>query len=419
MTSTAAAARPAAPAPDRSAELTRALTYFVLLAMVAAFMWAYRETFYAGKPYPYDSFLFHPDVRWRDTSMFFGAIGENDPYQSLFAVYLPFAYLVMEPFKLAGYSGTTLLWTIVAAGGIGWFVALQLDFLRIVDRVGATLALTFATYPFIFSFDRGNVEIVVTVLLAGFAFCLQTRRTMAAAVIVGAMIALKGYPAIFAVVFLVRGQWRPLAVCVGVAVILTFLGSTFYSFDLPHTLDLLRHNLHTYNDAYAIGDGGLGFGCSLYGALKLLVVDVLGGTNATMRTVLPIYEAATAVLLAGLVWALWKLPLKLWEQVALLTLAFNALPAVSGDYKLLHLVIPMVLFLRDGGEDRNRWWYLAGFALLMVPKAYIVLRPDGTNIAVVLDPLIMTALAVLIVVSAARRRGTAAPVAARANYSPA
>jgi hypothetical protein len=128
----------------------------------------------------------------------------------------------------------------------------------------------------------------------------------------------------------------------------------------------------------------------------------------TIRTIVPIYEAITVVMLAGLVYALWRVPMRLWEQVALLTIAFDLLPTVSGGYKLLHLVVPLGMFLREGGDDPRRWWYAGGFGLLMIPKAYVLLRPTGVNLGVVLDPLIMLAMAGLILASVLGRRRAAA-----------
>lgn len=411
-TTPATHAVPAAPAPERSTELTRFLVYFVLLGTIAAFAWYYRQAFYLGEQFPHNTFLFSPSGHYSDMEMFYGLLRDHNPYHSQYAVYPPFAYIVMDGFQAIGYAGTPLAWAVIAVTGVGGFVARQLDFLPHIDRVFATLALTLATYPFIFSFDRLNLEMVVTVLLAGFAYCVQTRRIMWAAVLVGVMAAMKGYPIVFAALFLVRGQWRAIAVCVVVAVVLTFLGSIFYSFDLPHTISLLRHNLSLYNETYVVNNEGLGWGISLYGPLKLLAVDQLGITVDTLRTLIKVYEVVSVVLLAGVVVALWRLPLKLWEQIALLTIAFDVLPTVSADYKLLHLVIPMALFLREGGNDRRRWWYLIGFALLMIPKSYILLRDTGVSIAVVINPLIMLAMAILIVISGLeRRRGTSEPAA--------
>src|ERR1700754_4865708 len=98
-------------------------------------------------------------------NMFYGLLRAHNPYGSPFAVYPPFSYVVMDGFQAVGYSATPVAWALIAVAGVGGFVARQLDFLPRIDWVFATLALTLATYPFIFSFDRQNIEMVVTVLL--------------------------------------------------------------------------------------------------------------------------------------------------------------------------------------------------------------------------------------------------------------
>jgi hypothetical protein len=414
---------PAPVAPEQGFQLTRALTYLVMLGTLAGFAWAYRQGYYKALPFPRNTFLFLPGDHFHDMYNLYGVVQSHALYSQPIANYPPFAYVLVEPFRWAGYTGATVLWTAIAAVGIGGFLWRQLDYLPRIDLIAAVLALTFATYPFLISYDRGNLELFVTVLLAGYAYALQTNRMTTAAALVGAMAAIKGYPIVFGAVFLVRMDWRSIGVCVGVAVVLTFLGSGYYDFNLPHTLDLLQGNLGTYNDTYVIGDAGLGWGCSLFGPIKLLAVDWLGGDIETIRTILPIYEAITVVMLLGLVYALWRLPLLLWEQVALLTIAFNVLPTVSGGYKLLHLIVPIGMFLREGGDSPRRWWYAGAFVLLLIPKAYVLLRDNGVNIAVVLDPLLMLFVAGLILAGAAGRRraaGTAPGVAdGAADYSPA
>jgi hypothetical protein len=388
---------------DRAALMVRTLSYLVVFGVIAGFLWSYRQGYYRGLPFPHNSFLFIPSDHFRDLLNFSEPLKANDPYSWVGAVYPPFAYIVMEPFSWVTSGQATVLWTVIVVGGLGSFVAWELDFVPPIDRAAAVVALTVCSYPFLFSFDRGNIEAFITLLLAAFVWALQTGRRDLAAVAVGTAAAIKGYPLIFAALFLVWRQWRPLIITAATAMGLTFVGSVYYGFNLPHTISLLRRNLHTYNEVAGVADSGLAWGCSLFGPVKLVAVDVLGGDTETVRALLPAYLAFTAVLGLGLVIALWRLPLRFWEQITLLVLALNLLPTVSADYKLLHLVVPTVLFLRYGTDDRRRWWYLVGFAALMVPKAYVVLRPDGVNIGVILNPLIMLAIGLAIIDTAFAR----------------
>ncbi len=406
------ASRP--PDTDRAETMVRAITYLIAFGVVAGFFWAYREGFYKGRPWPYNTFLYMPQIHFTDLTSLYGPVRAGNPYAS--SNYPPFSYLLIEPFAWLRGTKATVLWTALIVGGLGTFVAWELKFVRRVDRLAAVVVLTVINYPFLIAFDRGNIEIFVTLALALFAWAWQTNRTELAAVAIGVAAAIKGYPLIFAALFLARGQWRNLAIVAGTALVLTFAGSGFYNFDLPHTLSLMRAQINAYNQVYVIGPWGLPYGCSLFGALKLFATNVMGGGTPTVTYLVPIYQEVTALLGIGLVVALWRLPLRFWEQVALLTFALDALPTVSGGYKLLHLVIPIALFLRFGADDRWRWWYLAGFATLMVPMAYVIIGFEGTNLGVVADPVIMLAMGVAIVVSGRDRRDLAATPPTRSGH---
>jgi hypothetical protein len=85
------------------------------------------------------------------------------------------------------------------------------------------------------------------------------------------------------------------------------------------------------------------------------------------------------------------------------------LPEVTFDYKLIHLLVPAVLFISTSpgkaGEDRLYMWL---FGLLFIPKAYAPIGYE-TTIGVLLNPLLMTAMMGTIVWRGIRR--TPAPEA--------
>jgi hypothetical protein len=410
----------AAPAdPVRAAVLARAMTYAVFAGLFVAAAWVYRQAYYQGQGYPKNTFLFSAGDHFRDLYNFFGPLRAHDPMHYVAAVYPPFAYIAMEPFVWVGWTPSVVLFIALAAGGLGWFLNRQLAFLPLVDRIAAVFALTFVTYPFLFAFDRGNIEIVGTLLIIVVAWAMQTNRWTTAAVAVGAAAALKGYPAILGAPLLVRGLWRQVAIAVVVAALLTLLGTIYYNFDVSESWNLLHGRLTYYNDAYVVGDNGLAFSTSLFSPLKILIIDVLHGTPDDVRSAVAPYEAVTTIMLLGIVWALWKLPLKLWQQVTLLVCALNLFPTVSADYKLLNLVVPLGLFLREGTGERYRWWYFTLFALLMIPKSYAFIRPGGPSYAIVINPLLMTALVVLVLVSAwQQRKATGEPQPSAAGPAP-
>ena len=59
-----------------------------------------------------------------------------------------------------------------------------------------------------------------------------------------------------------------------------------------------------------------------------------------------------------------------WKKVSLLVFIMLLFPYTSADYKLLHLFIPIVLFINNKKEEKNDLIYTILFALLLIPKNY-------------------------------------------------
>ncbi len=395
--------------PSRAAVTARAMTYLIAFGVFLGVAWAYRAGYYRGEPYPASTFLMGPWGHFHDLTDFFAPLKANDPVAA-FSVYPPFSYLIVEPFVWVGRSASTLIWLLIAIGGLGAFVSRQLDFISPMDRAASVAVLTFINYPFLFSFDRGNLDVFVTVLLAGFVWSLQTNRPLIAAGLIGAAGAMKGYPIVFAALLLIRREWSATIAAIVVAAALTLVSTAYLGLGVGEMIDLLRTNLASFNETYAVGNLGLAFGSSLFGVLKLFSVDVLGVEVETIRSMLPIYSATTTLALIGVIVAIWRLPLRFWEQITLLCVATTLLPAVSNDYKLLALVIPLALFIRYGTDDPLRWWYAGAFITLMIPKAYVLLRPlspeidSAANLGVIINPIALLMLGAMVLISGARRR---------------
>jgi hypothetical protein len=386
--------------------MARALVSLIVAGMVAAFLWAHWHG--------YEGLVPGPTVwsdRFSDLTEFYVPIRTHDPYLNSSA-YPPFAFLLIEPFSWIGGAGAVVVFAAVLILGIGAFLWWELDLLAPIDRATAAIVLTIGTYPFLFGLHRANIEVYVTLLLAAFVWALQTGRGELAAVAIGTAAAIKGYPVIFGGLFLAWRQWRLLAIAGAIAIGLSVIAAVYYyGWHLGRVFSLMRAGGDQYTEVYAIGSAGVPYGCSLLGPVRVVVLGMFGGSLDAMRAVLPVYTAAAAVLALCVVLVLWRLPLAFWEQITLLVLALNLLPTVSADYKLFHLVVPIALFLRYGSDDRWRWWYLVGFAALLVPKVYIV-GENGVGPGTVLDPLIMVAIGTLIIVSGLQRRtlGRGSPV---------
>jgi len=75
----------------------------------------------------------------------------------------------------------------------------------------------------------------------------------------------------------------------------------------------------------------------------------------------------------------------------------NILPHVSADYKLIHVFIPLFLFINKTETDNHDLSFIVIFSLMLISKSYYYFQfepslqivPYVVNIAVILNPIIM------------------------------
>jgi len=72
------------------------------------------------------------------------------------------------------------------------------------------------------------------------------------------------------------------------------------------------------------------------------------------------------------------------------------LPYVSADYKLIHLFLPIALFVASPSRSRLDGMYAVIFGLLVIPKTYFT-TPEGINWNSLINILLMTVLCGLII----------------------
>jgi hypothetical protein len=158
----------------------------------------------------------------------------------------------------------------------------------------------------------------------------------------------------------------------------------------------LLTNMGLYNKVYVIGGEGIYFGHSLFGLLKFIML-IKNKIQLTVLIFMPyLVVALTGFILISLY--IIFIEKEFWKKVALLVFAMNLLPFVSGDYKLLHIFIPLFLFINNGVKTKLDYVYTILFGLLLIPKDYYHYPPiPEVTISVMLNPLIMLAITFLII----------------------
>jgi len=75
-------------------------------------------------------------------------------------------------------------------------------------------------------------------------------------------------------------------------------------------------------------------------------------------------------------------------------------PAISFEYRMLHLYVPLLLFIAASEPRRSDPLFVALFGLLLVPKGLPILF-DDVNIGSLVNPLLLAVLMIAVVVDAA------------------
>ena len=93
--------------------------------------------------------------------------------------------------------------------------------------------------------------------------------------------------------------------------------------------------------------------------------------------------------------------MSLWAAATVFVALMCLYPSMSYDYRLIHLSLPLLLFLRS--STWGRWSHhviLILFGMLLVPKNYYILYPDlapgDVGIASILNPVLLLLLSVFV-----------------------
>lgn len=239
----------------------------------------------------------------------------------------------------------------------------------LATRTAVALSLCLISYPVIVAIDRGNFALTVCSLIALAAAAHLRGDRWHAAAWIGLAAALRITPLVFAAIYLGRRDFRYLLAAVVVAMAATAVAL------FPAALIFDGYSLQTWLDGfdghsfmYTTWTNGLSWSSSLYNLVRFVryldgipIDSILETAARAERT----YSAFAAVVLGLVVWKIRKVdPV---TALTLLSLAFVALPHVTGDYYLAALIVPLVMI---ASQARIDYPSLILLVLLLVPKDY-------------------------------------------------
>jgi hypothetical protein len=156
-------------------------------------------------------------------------------------------------------------------------------------------------------------------------------------------------------------------------------------------------------------------GESLFSVMKIFAVK-LGLLDWFGSGLLHPYFLVVVFLTSAFSWFIIFAEAAEWKKVFVAVTMMLVLPHVSFDYKMLHVVLPLLLFLNQKDLNilsskaalKQNWQYLLLFIFLLIPKSYHYLFklsstgggiPDVSESSI-LNPLVFTSTSILFCLTA-------------------
>ncbi|MGK5088421.1 glycosyltransferase family 87 protein [Bdellovibrionota bacterium FG-2] len=371
----------------------------------------YIQVFYLERQYPENTYLFRPVDQFPVTGPgpgipgvhffgdFFATWGQTmngNPYRigTIFYAsnYFPFTHLLIKPFTFFSYQVALYLFWVANFLIFGLFIHCFLRVKSFAGHLYNVLVLGFLTYPFHMILDRGNVEGFVFLFLWLFVWAFQKERYYNAAVFLAAGAGMKLFPAVFGVLFLKKKKWGAAFASFLLFALFTVVSLVSFEGPLMETMSLLGDSFLAYSkNAERLGLLVLQHNSSLFAmfhGLRLQFPDsYLFGMFAESLAGEGYIWITGGVLIVVCFEILRRPVMELWECMALISTAFVILPQYSFDYRLVHLLLPLVLILADERPMTRKQWATLGLLIgICLPKGFYLIVAD-MSIGSVLNPL--------------------------------
>jgi hypothetical protein len=407
------------------------ISLIILVGFVISIFYHYVNGSYLGLSYPYDTFLFDPLDKFNDFFNMINICKNLNPYFEPYwfkSNYFPFANLIFYFFSFFKSSISLNLYSAIFVSALVFFNVIMLTGKKInyfrysifngviflyvvafpamnhsfrvfwlivtltflffylkrfnlkaidVDFLKNIFVISFLTYPFLFTVDRGNIEMFLFIFLGLFIYLHQRQQFLVGGLFLGLAIALKLYPAVFIVLLISEKKFKTCLWSLTVALVVTLAGLLLFKGGFWANFNFMISGFDTSPWAgFFELNGKFQRGTSLYSLLKMVLVLLITQANLVqlgsvdMDLFLKGYTILTFVLFAFISFFILFFETELWKKLALLVFSMLLLPHFSADYRLIHLFFPIAFFIKSKEESTSQIFYAISFALLMIPKNY-------------------------------------------------
>jgi hypothetical protein len=204
---------------------------------------------------------------------------------------------------------------------------------------------------------------------------------------------MKALPLAFVPIWCRVGGWRAGAIVLGSAALLTITALALMPHDPLTSLLRLGDVLVNYSASSTEGVTAASRCSGLYAPLALasLLSSGFAPWDFLARSLAAAYPVFALAMLAAFLVACLLPAAKLWELFTLGTICMVGLPQCSPDYRLVHLLLPFVLFVNSGTRRPVGIAATTLFSLLFIPKNWPVIAHEAT-VGAIINPVCLAAL---------------------------
>jgi hypothetical protein len=241
-------------------------------------------------------------------------------------------------------------------------------------HVSELIIISLLTYPILFTIDRGNLESLLLISLLAFIFFYEKKSYLLSAVFLSFAIAMKVFPVVFLVLFLSDRKYKGVfltSLFTGILTILSLL--VFKGGFFENLIYVISGDNLTHLNRFLGGNFMAQRGVALFTLIKIILIETDLLQKVDMVQFLNFYTKIAMVLFLPVSAYVVFLEKDFWKKAAILVIAMLLLPQVSAEYKLIHIFIPLFLFINAPKPDRLDGVYVILFGLLLIPKDYYLL----------------------------------------------
>ncbi len=383
----------------------RYIVTIILIGFVTSVFFHYFQGVYQNLPYPHNTFLFLPSDKFNDFFNFYNLLQYQEPYFGNHqSVQYPFSNLIGYAFTILPRTTAFIVYTALFMYAFIIFAVLFTYPENSKKHISELLIISLLTYPILFTLDRGNPESYVFISLLGFIYFYEKKEYLLTVIFLSSAIAMKLFPIVFVIIYLSDKKYKEVLLTGLFTCVLTIFSLLFFKGGIYENLvQIIRGANLVRLNVFLGGDLVVQRGVSLFTLAKIFFIETDLIYKVNMAKFLSIYIIIAVAL--GLFIAVYVVLVEkeFWKKVAILVVAMLLLPHVSADYKLIHIFLPLFLFINTPRSSRLDGLYIALFGLLLIPKDYYllskVISDSGVadiSISVIINDIVLITMLLLI-----------------------